>query len=244
VGKPTLVKTFLASRTARVLTAAFTRVYRVLFLGTFAFRHDPRLVAFLRTSEPALFGVWHQDFVHSIAYLSRWNRSRPSYVLASASRDGTIAAVAAETIGYRGAVRGSSARGGAAALLGLHRLVAERRCSVAVVCDGPRPPPRQMRPGLIHLARESGLPIWLVRTSFSPRWVLNRSWARFFLPPFGARTVVLADGPISVPADLDREGIEAMRGDLERRLNDLAERADALWWTWGRSPRVRRAAGR
>jgi lysophospholipid acyltransferase (LPLAT)-like uncharacterized protein len=229
VGKPTLVKTFLSSRAAKVVTAAFTRAYRVLFLGTFAFRHDPRLVAWMETDQPALFGVWHQDFVHSMAYLARWNRRRPSYVLASASRDGTIATVAARTVGFRGVVRGSSARGGAQALLGLHRLLAERRGSVAVVCDGPRPPARELRPGLIHLARESGLPIWLVRTSFSRRWVLRRTWARFFLPPIGARALVLADGPIRVPPDLDREGIERLRVDLERRLNDLAARADALW---------------
>jgi lysophospholipid acyltransferase (LPLAT)-like uncharacterized protein len=229
VGKPTLIKSFLMSRTAKVLTVAFTRLYRVAFLGTFAFRHDPRLLALMRSDRPALFGVWHQDFVHTLAYLSQWNRHRPSYVLVSTSRDGTIGAVAAETVGYRGTVRGSSARGGAKALLALHRIAATGSCSVAVVCDGPRPPPRRMGPGLIHLARESGLPIWLVRSSFSPRWALRRSWAHFFLPPFGARTVVLSDGPIPVPADLDREGIERLRAELERRMNELTDRADALW---------------
>ena len=64
MGKPTLIKTFLSSRLARTVTAAFTRAYKVLFLGTFSFRHDRALVAWMETDQPALFGVWQ-----SVPYL-------------------------------------------------------------------------------------------------------------------------------------------------------------------------------
>ena len=155
--------------------------------------------------------MWHQDFVHTLGYLSLYNVRRPTHVLASASRDGGLAIAAAEGVGFRRAVRGSSARGGAGALLKLHRMAKTGRTSFAVVCDGPRPPARVLKPGVLHLARDSGLPLWLVRTSYRPVKVLSRSWAAFHLPRLGARAVCLADGPIHVPPDLDRVGLERVR---------------------------------
>ncbi len=224
----TFAKELLASRGARALVRPLMVAWRWAQFGGARLRHDPRLLELLRGREPALFGVWHQDFLHTCGYLSRWTRHRPTRVLASASRDGALMAAAAQAVGFRGAVRGSSARGGAEALRALERLARERAHSLLVVCDGPRPPARELKPGLLHLARASGLPIWLVRTSWSPALVLRRSWARFVLPSPFARGVVCAEGPIHVASDLSREGLEALRCALEARLNALAARADAL----------------
>jgi lysophospholipid acyltransferase (LPLAT)-like uncharacterized protein len=221
-------KRFLESRVARVLTGVLLRLYRAFHFSGTLFRHDPRLLSLLRSRRPAILACWHQDFLYTVGYLSRWNVRRRSYVLASASRDGGLAAAAAEAVGFRRAVRGSSARGGARALLALHRLAARGDASVAVVCDGPRPPARELKPGVLHLARETGLPVYLVRTSYHPARVLERTWARFLLPSPFARAVALADGPIHVASDLGREGLERLRRALERRLDDLAARADRL----------------
>ena len=224
-----LSKRILESHGAQVLAASLMRVYRWWFHAGALYRHDPALQQLLRTRKPAIFACWHQDFLYTVGYLSRFNVRRKSYVLASASRDGGLAAAAAEGVGFRRAVRGSSARRGAAALLELHRvLLQEEDASVAVVCDGPRPPARHLKPGVLHLAQKSGLEIWLVRTSFSPCRVLERSWARFVLPPSRARAVALTDGPIHVPPALGRAELEALRLEVERRLNALADRADAL----------------
>lgn len=211
----------------RAVLVLAMRWFRWFGFGTALLGHDPRLLALLRSDEPAIFGVWHQDFHNTLGYISRWNARRRTYPLASASRDGTLAAVVAEGMGYRKAVLGSSARGGHKALLALTRIVkTEPDASVAVVVDGPRPPARELKPGILHLAQASGKPIWLVRSSYSHTKVLDRTWARFHLAIPGSRGVILADGPIHVPANLDRAGLEAMRVDLERRLNDLADRAD------------------
>lgn len=222
-----LAKAFLRSRAARVLTSTLVRLYRTLVFGGVLFRHDAALLRLLRSREPVIFAVWHQDFVHTLGYLSRYNVRRATHALASASRDGGLATAAAEAVGFRRVVRGSSARGGAGALLALHRLARGERASFAVVCDGPRPPARELKPGVLHLARDTGLPIWLVRTSYRPVWELERSWARFQIPRPGARGVCLADGPIRVPADLDRPGLERLRGRVQVRLDALAARADA-----------------
>ena len=220
-------KSLLSHPLVLAAIVGFLRWYRSFVFGTFLFEHDERFRALMRSDEPAILAAWHQDFVHTFAYFSRWNH-RKTYPLASASRDGGLATEAAVGMGFRRAVRGSSARGGPKALLQLTRLLNEDpRASVAVVCDGPRPPARVLKPGILHLAQTSGRPIWLVRTSYKPVKVLDRTWADFHIPLPGARAVCMADGPIEVPSDLDREGLEALRLELEQRLNDLADRADA-----------------
>ena len=225
-----LGKRILASRLALTLVGVLSRAYRRVCFAGYLLRRDPRLAKVLRGREPALFACWHQDFVMTVGYLSRWNPRRKTYVLASASRDGGIAAASAEALGYRRAVRGSSAAGGAAALLAMERLAkGAQGASLVIVADGPRPPARDLKPGALFLASESGLPLWLVRTSWHPEpTFFSRSWARFHLPRPWARGVVLADGPILVEPDLTRERLEAARLDVKRRLDDLATRADAL----------------
>jgi lysophospholipid acyltransferase (LPLAT)-like uncharacterized protein len=221
-----LGKRLFASPSARGLLGLLLRMYRNFMYGSFRFRHDPALHALLKSRTPVIYAMWHQDFVHTMGYLSRFNVRRPTYVLASESRDGEVAAEAAHAMGFRRSVRGSSARGGARALLELHRLAKTKHASIAVVCDGPRPPARDLKPGVLHLARETGLPLWLVRTAFRPVKVFDRSWPQFHMPMPGARGVSLTDGPIHVPADLDRAGLDRLRDEVEVRLNRLADRAE------------------
>jgi lysophospholipid acyltransferase (LPLAT)-like uncharacterized protein len=221
-----LGKRLLASPAALAAVGLVTRFVRRLYLGSVRYRHDPALSAFLDGHEPAVFACWHQDFFFTVGYLSRWARRRPMRVLASASRDGGLMAAAARAAGFRGAVRGSSARGGATALRELRRIAAEGRESLVIVCDGPRPPAFRFQPGALSVASSSGLPVWLVRSSYRPTARLERSWARFVLPSPFSTGVVRADGPIRIPADLDRAALESARVDLEQRLAALAARAD------------------
>jgi lysophospholipid acyltransferase (LPLAT)-like uncharacterized protein len=220
-------KRLLASRLARTALGTALRFYRWFAFGVLLVRHDRRLVALLRSRRPAVFVCWHQDFAHTLGYLSRFNPRRTTFVLASASRDGGLAAAAAEAIGFREAVRGSSSDRGGGALLRLERIAATGRASLAFVGDGPRPPARVLKPGAVHLAASSGLPVWLVRTSWSPDASLPRTWARFHVPRPWCRGVVVADGPIEVPPASSREALESTRRDVERRLEALAERGDA-----------------
>ena len=215
-----LGKRLLASRLALALVGVASRLYRRICFGGYLLSHDPRLETVLRGRDPVVFACWHQDFVMTVGYLSRFNPRRRSFVLASASRDGGLAAASAEALGYRRAVRGSSAAGGASALRELQRLGGGARpASLVVVADGPRPPARDLKPGALHLARETGFPLWLVRTSWHPDPGMERTWARFHFPKPWARGVVLADGPIAVPPDLDRAGLELLRLDVKRRLS-------------------------
>ncbi len=104
-------------------------------------------------------------------------------VLVSRSRDGDIGAFACEQMGYE-AVRGSSSRGGAAALIALARELSGRGGWAAIVVDGPRGPRRQSKPGAVWLAQKTGIPITAVTAEAFPA-VRTKSWDHGVIPlPF------------------------------------------------------------
>lgn len=211
------------------LLAGWVALYRFAVVGGVRWRSSRRLRALMRSGRPALFATWHQDFLTSCGWLSRWGARRRTYALASASRDGGLAATMARAVGFRPPVRGSSARGGRRALLAMHRLLErEPDASLVIVCDGPRPPARRLQPGVLHLASRSGRELWLLRTAFRPHVEFRRSWARFRLPLPWGRALCLADGPIHLPPALGRAERERWRAEVEGRLERLAARADAL----------------
>ena len=76
----------------------------------------------------------------------------------SRSRDGDLIAAILERLGYAPTPRGSSSRGGAAALRALVRLV-EGGTSISIQTDGPRGPARESKVGIVVLARITGAPI-------------------------------------------------------------------------------------
>jgi len=223
-----LGKRILGSRALRTVVATAIRPFRATMLAGSLLDGDVRFAGYMATGRPAVFLCWHQDFVSTLGYLSRWSRTRRMVALASPSRDGGLAAAAALGLGFRDIARGSSREGGAAGLLRLSRLSrGDAPTSVVVVADGPRPPARVLKAGGLLVARDAGLPVWLLRTSWWPSAELRRSWARFHVPRPWANAVFRADGPIAVDPALDRAGLEALRVEVEARMIALAGRADA-----------------
>ena len=145
-------------------------------------------------------------------------RSTGLVALISASHDG---GVLARTLQYFGveAVRGSSSRRGAQALLELTSW-AERGYSIAITPDGPRGPCYQVSEGAIGLAQLSDFPI--VPVSTDVRWKLRmKSWDRFQIPLPFARCEVRVGKPLQVRRD-------ASDGERDRAMQELKARLDQL----------------
>lgn len=142
--------------------------------------------------------LWHEHMLLCLPAFAR----RGMRVLISQSRDGEWGARAAERLGYR-AVRGSSSRGGAAALKSLARDLRESGGSgvwIAVVADGPRGPRRASKPGAAWLAETAGLPAWCV--SASCRGFNLGGWDRCRIPiPFGR--IHLRCVPVAASGNID-----------------------------------------
>ena len=121
-------------------------------------------------------------------------------------------------------VRGSSNRGGVAALRELVRR--SGRMNLAITPDGPRGPRRGLALGPVYLASKLGLPLVLMGFGYDRPWRL-RTWDHHAIPlPFSRARAVVSPA-ISVPDNLDRGGLEQCRLQVEQLLNRLTLEAEA-----------------
>src|SRR5436305_1515519 len=148
-----------------------------------------------------LYAFWHEDVLVLTSIPAKIR------VLISQHADGELIARTAHHLG-KGAVRGSTTRGGHQALLEL--LAAGRRSHLGVTPDGPRGPRRRVQMGLVFLAAQAGLPVVAVGVGYTRAW-RARSWDRFAVPLPGGAAVCVFTEPIRVPAKLSRPQLEAYR---------------------------------
>ncbi len=207
-------------RTAGLLSAVCLRRW----MGTLDYKvayYDPHVdpaSPFCR--EQKLYIFWHEYIPLPIYLRSHCNIA----ILLSQHRDAELLTHVTSLLGFD-YVRGSSTRGGAAAIRKL--LQKSRGMHLSLTPDGPRGPRRELAPGAVFMASKLGLPLVLMGFGYDRPWRLN-SWDRFAFPrPFSrVRAVVSAD--VHVPEDLDRQGIEHYRMRIEELLNRLTEEAE----TW------------
>lgn len=168
-----------------------------------------------RWPEPLIYVVWHNR-IAVLPYL--WRRSFPrreAVVLTSASKDGAVLGSAVGVF-RMGAVRGSSSRRGAAAMVGLRRAAREGK-DLAFTPDGPRGPQYVMQGGVVKMAQATGLVVVPISVEYERCWRL-RTWDEFRIPkPFSKVRVVFGEG-VKVRRDLTAEEFEEEREKLEERL--------------------------
>lgn len=182
---------------------------------------DPFVARQQGTPGRYVIALWHSALL-PLAYL---HRDENATVLVSRHRDGELIARALRGLGYRLA-RGSSTRGGAAALRELLRESEAHPGDLALTPDGPKGPPQKAKPGVAYVAAMTGFPILPLALVCNREWRL-RSWDRFQIPKPGARIVVLAGDPIAVPEDLGDAEVPAILERFDAAMEDLERRARA-----------------
>lgn len=163
-------------------------------------------------------------FHESLVPCAWFFRDRRYSVAVSRSRDGDLIRASLLSLGYRDPARGSSSRGGAAALLGLVRQHAEG-ATVSVLIDGPRGPARIAKTGVVSLSRLIDTAIQPVAFAAAPALRLS-SWDRSLLPLPFARVVCAFGQPISVTPEGDEEDDQLAARRLDERLIALHDEAD------------------
>ena len=120
------------------------------------------------------------------------------------------------TFGNR-AIRGSSSKGGIQALRAIIAVL-KKGDRVAITPDGPRGPALELKDGIIHSARSSGVPIIPFFYASSDQWVLEKSWDRHIIPkPFS--TLVASYGePIDVKTMAMNKTDEELKTEITRLL--------------------------
>jgi len=176
--------------------------------------HDP--LGLLLSPPPHIIVLWHNRLaVAPLLYRKLLPRERRNLALISASGDGEILATVLRSFGID-AARGSSSRGGRAALLAcLHAL--QQNWDVTITPDGPRGPRYKPHAGVVKLAALSGVPLYPLRVEYSWKWEL-RTWDRFQIPlPFSRTTLrILPPIPVSqqdAPEEVLQRLVAAMGTD-------------------------------
>jgi lysophospholipid acyltransferase (LPLAT)-like uncharacterized protein len=174
-----------------------------------------------------LYASWHRG----LFFVIYWYRNQNVVSIASASEDGELAAQAAKRFGWI-PVRGSSSRRGRQAYRQMEALVRQGRKGGLVV-DAPRGPRFVSKPGIIYLAKRTGLPIIPVIWSADRYWKLQ-SWDRTIIPkPFARIVALFADHYILISPDASREECEQYRQKLDDALNRIMYQADHFYNTPG-----------
>lgn len=150
-------------------------------------------------------------------------RGRAVTALISRHGDGELIARTMARFGHE-AARGSSTRGGTQALRTAIR-VAQAGGSIAITPDGPRGPARIAKPGVVEIARATGLPILPVSLGYSHCKRL-RSWDRFEVPLPFSRLIIAHGEPISCPKSANEPEREEIRRLLEARLTALTDECE------------------
>ena len=196
---------------ARVLAGPALRVLATSWrIGT---EHEDRWRALYEARRPHVFLLWHEVLLPLL-----WQHRRQSIaIVVSEARDGQYLADFAVSLGYR-AVRGSSTRGAARALLGAVREL-QAGHAVAFTPDGPRGPRREMKRGIIAAAQRGGAVVVPLHAEADRAWRLH-SWDRFMIPKFGAKVRVVYGRPFEVAAG--DAGLAAGLGEAEDRLREIA----------------------
>ncbi|OIQ20518.1 MAG: hypothetical protein BM556_00825 [Bacteriovorax sp. MedPE-SWde] len=177
-----------------------------------------------------LLGVWHQNLLHGIMA----QIGQRHVCIVSKSKDADPVNYTLECLGQK-VVRGSSKnkagvdKGGKAAK---EEMITELSSGLpgAVTIDGPKGPAREVKPGIVDMARKSQTPLIPFIPVPESYWSF-KSWDRFKLPKPFSRIVVYYGEPIIV-TNKTEACFEDARVKLETGLIDLEPKAYAEFSNW------------
>jgi len=162
---------------------------------------------------------WHRCVLPATYFF----RNRGFAVMTSRSFDGEYIARIIESFGFK-AVRGSSSRGGASALLQLHDIVNNGGIA-AFTIDGPRGPRYVAKPGPVLLAKNTGAAILPFYVGLENPWVL-KSWDALMIPKPFSRALIRVGKKIYVPREADENAMKEQLAEMQRELEEVRDFAE------------------
>ena len=206
---PALTRVLIRLGSILVNLLCVTLRYKVIDEAGFLEKPFPRPVVIL---------VWHNRILAMPAVFRRYYpRRKGLLVLTSASRDGAYLSEFVRCFGM-GAVRGSSSRRGAVALLDLVRSV-EAGFDLCITPDGPRGPRYSLGPGALLLSERCHVPLMPLLVEYSAFWRF-KSWDGFAIPkPFSKVTVTVLP-LMEIESSETEAAFEAKRQQVETRMNE------------------------
>lgn len=195
-------------------------IYKLLYwTWRIEIHHSPKVEQWLKEKKPFAIAHWHGDELGVIHLIKPYHVA----VIVSTSTDGEIMNQAVKLFGGE-AARGSSTRGGSAALKGILKLVKKgRRPGIAV--DGPKGPIYKVKPGVMQISRLAKIPIVPLAFQADRVKIFEKSWNKSKLPkPFAKLVIVYGEPMDAITKDQDPKDLELAKA-LEQRINEASKQA-------------------
>ena len=166
---------------------------------------------------PVIMTLWHGELGLLPFFYAYEMRKPPRLsVIISEHKDGELITRTVAHVGLD-AVRGSSTRGGAKALIGAIRKMKEGS-DIAITPDGPKGPRHHVHEGIVMLARKLDVPIVALSIEADRYWQF-KSWDRFVLPKPFSKVVFHASKPFKITGMEMEEAKRLIAGELNRRVD-------------------------
>lgn len=180
----------------------------------------PELKRLLKEKSPFLLAHWHGDEIALMPFITRYRLA----TIASTSKDGELMAGFIHKLGGVTS-RGSSTRGGVAALKGLIRLIKNDRHNSSFAVDGPKGPIYKVKPGVFEVSRIANAPIFWAGVSADRYYSFPKAWNKATLPKPFARVFVEWHGPMPALSSEDDPKSLQLSTELEEKLNAAKHQA-------------------
>jgi lysophospholipid acyltransferase (LPLAT)-like uncharacterized protein len=191
-----------------------------LLTSTYRWRQmvSKELLELMSTGKPFAVATWHSDMLLGQSLGKRLGWTGQFAVMVALNQAGEVETRILKRLGYN-VVRGSEKKRGKEALEDMKDIL-NQGAIAGMVVDGPLGPAREVKAGVVELARFCQVPI--VPITFMPgnEWILP-TWDRTRIPKPFSRCVTVSSIPITVPPDLRESQFDAVRADIKAVLTDL-----------------------
>ncbi len=163
----------------------------------------------LNTSPNHIYAFWHENL--PIHFITNLKMKQPQIWLQHPMLFMKPIHVCVKLMGLTEMAYGSSGNSGKAAL---ERVNAQLKngYSTMINPDGPAGPPKKLKPGVLIMALETGVPIIPITMEASPKWILN-TWDRKKQPLPFSKITVRYHSPIHITekfTDIDIRDLETV----------------------------------
>ncbi len=171
-----------------------------------------------KAKSPYIYALWHQNLIAGLAS----EMKNPHCMVISRSKDGELLATTCQLLGHK-PVRGSSHRGGTAALKGIVRLV-QSGIPGCLTVDGPKGPPHEIKKGILELSLLTGAPIIPLLPIASRFWSFEKSWDSFRLPKPFSKIYIWHGEPIKVTQSDKKDNYNQISQSITKQLKEAEQK--------------------
>lgn len=163
--------------------------------------------------------VWHDELL-----IPAFCGAQPQLAtcLVSRHQDGSFLAEALTQLGF-GTVRGSSRKGAALAARQMLEQSTDRH--LVITPDGPGGPRRQMKSGAVYFASATGRRLVVSAFACERCWRIAGSWTDQMIPKPFTTIYLVAGEPLTIPSDLDDQGLAAETQRVQRAMEAVEQTA-------------------